>query len=47
MSWLQSNLWLGKALIAIGGIFVALGTAGFLFGRKPDAGGDEDQPAIN
>jgi hypothetical protein len=38
MSWLQSNLWLGKALVAIGGIFVVLGTAGFLLGSKPDTG---------
>jgi hypothetical protein len=47
MSWLQSNLWLGKALIAIGAMFIALGTAGFLLGRKPDAGDDEDQPTAN
>jgi hypothetical protein len=47
ISWLQSNLWLGKALVTIGASFVALGVAGFLLARRPDSGDEEDQPHAN
>jgi hypothetical protein len=47
MTWFQSNLWLGKSLIAIGAIFVSLGTAGFFLARKPDTEDEQDQSSAN